>query len=88
MNNEEKILSMLEALTGAVSQVQSDIVTLKVDIVTMKGDIVTMKGDIEAIKDDLTEVKEDVEITRSAANLVLDWADRAQKIVNIPLAKV
>ncbi len=52
---------------------------------TMEKDIVNIKDDIVTIKDDISELKEDTQVTREAVNTLLDWAEKAQVQVKIPL---
>ena len=54
MNNEEKILVLLEQ-------------------------------DAAAVKEDVAVIREDAEVTRCATNTLLDWAEKAQLEVEIPL---
>ena len=44
-----------------------------------------METDIIKIKDDISELKEDTQVTREAVNTLLDWAEKAQVQVKIPL---
>ena len=56
MNNEEKILLMLEALTGKVDNIESEMTDIK-------GDITTMKSDMNEVKERLTNVEDKVVMT-------------------------
>ena len=71
MNNEEKILSILE-------QMQKDVSGLKEDVASLK------QGQAE-IREELETIKEDTAITREATNTLLDWAEKAQVQISIPL---
>ena len=51
MNNEEKILSMLEALTNDVSGLKADMAELKEDVAELKEDMTVVKGAVEYIVD-------------------------------------
>ena len=37
------------------------------------------------LKSDIAEVKEDAEITRNGVNLLLDWAEKAGTMIQVPL---
>lgn len=73
MNREDKILSLLEQMNGRLD--------------TIDGRLDRLETDVAVLKDDVEIIKEDVQITRSAANTLLDWAERAQVEVKIPLYK-
>ena len=40
---------------------------------------------LDAIEDDINALKEDAAVTRSGVNTLLDWAEKAQVQVKIPL---
>lgn len=73
MNNEEKILALLEQMNGRLD--------------TMDGRLDRLERDVAALKEDVEIIKEDTEITRCATNTLLDWAEQAQVEVKIPLYK-
>ena len=92
MNNEEKILSLLENLTTKVDKLEQGqagtnqrLDRIEGDVKVIKEDIVNIKEDIEIIKEDIEIIKEDAEITRVGTNTLLDWADRVEGIIGIPL---
>lgn len=57
MNNEEKILEMLESLTGRVDQIQQEQKQVREDVSGMKGDISSLKGDISGMKEDISDLR-------------------------------
>ena len=73
MNNEEKILALLEQMNGRLD--------------TMDGRLDRLERDVAALKEDVEIIKEDTEITRCATNTLLDWAEQAQVEVKTPLYK-
>ena len=75
MNNEEKILQMLEQL----QQGQAD-TNAKLDDTNAK---------LDAMQEDIAEIKEHAEVTRSATNSLIEWADTVGVItqVQFPIKK-
>jgi uncharacterized phage infection (PIP) family protein YhgE len=78
MNNEEKILEVLEQVISRLDKVDSrlDKVDSRLDKVDSRLD--KMEADIETIK-------EDAAVTRTATNTLLDWAEKAEVQIRIPL---
>ncbi len=60
MNNEEKILSILEAMQGSITTMQGSIMTMRGNITTMQGNITTMQGDITTMQGDITTMQGDI----------------------------
>jgi len=60
MNNEEKILQMLEHLTEDVSGLKQDVSGLKEDVAGLKQDVSVLKEDVAGLKQDVSVLKEDV----------------------------
>lgn len=44
-----------------------------------------VKKDITAIKEDIGIIKEDEQITRHSSNLLLKWAEKAERSLNVGL---
>ena len=99
MNNEEKILAILQQMQGDITglkqgqnELRADVAALKEDVSVLKEDVSTLKHgqnelrtDVAALKEDVEIIKEDARITRSATNTLLNWAEDAQIEVKIPL---
>lgn len=71
MNNEEKILSILEQMQGQMNIMNDRLEKLE-------------QGQAE-IREELDVIKEDTAITREATNTLLDWAEKAEVQIRIPL---
>ena len=99
MSNEEKILSMLGALTedvagmkvhmGSIDQ-RLDSVDQRLDSVDQRLDSVDQRLDsvdqrLDRIEEDIVEIKEDVAVTRAVTNSLLDWADIVGDTARVPL---
>lgn len=57
MNNEEKILTILETLTSDMTIMKSDMADMKADMANMKSDMVNMKSDMADMQSDMADVK-------------------------------
>ena len=51
----------------------------------VKEEIVSMKEDVAAVKDDIAVIKEESQITRHSVNLLLTWAEKADRSLNVGL---
>lgn len=60
MNNEEKILTMLERLAEDVSGIKGEVAEIKGEVSGIKGEVATLKADAAELKADITNIKEDV----------------------------
>lgn len=78
MNNEEKILSMLQDLTTTVG-------TLVVKVDNLEQGQAKLEQRLDKIEQDIEIIKEDTEITRSTTNTLLDWAERVESVTEVPL---
>ncbi len=77
MNNEEKILALLELMRGDMGQMQGDIGQINGTIGQMQGDIRQMQGDIahingrlDRMEHDISELKTDVNALTSDVNVL------------------
>lgn len=85
---KEILLSMqseLKAMKEAQEQTNSRLgkVDARLDKVDARLDKVDAR--LDAIEDDINALKEDAAVTRSGVNTLLDWAEKAQVQVKIPL---
>ena len=67
MNNDEKMLSILESLVVKVSAIEQgqarlteDVSGLKGDVSGLKDDVSGLKGDVSSLADDVSALKDDV----------------------------
>ena len=80
MNNEEKILSLLEQMNGRLDMLEQGQKEIR-------SDVNVLKTDMTAVKEDIEVMKEDSAVTRNGVNTLLDWAEQAEVEVKIPLYK-
>ena len=76
MNNEEKILAMLERIQQRQEATNTRLDGLEAGQATMQADMNTMKADIE-------EIKEHTEITRETTNAIGEWTEAAAGALKI-----
>jgi len=80
MNNEEKILGLLEKMDARMNNLEQGQVELKQDISKLDSRVASIETDVSDIKENLDEV-------RTSVNVVADWADRAEFVVKVPLIR-
>lgn len=71
MNNEEKILQLLEQMDVRLAGLE-------------KGQAI-IQEDVSGLKEDVSELKEEAKVTRHSVNLLLKWAEKAERAVNVGL---
>ena len=69
MNNEEKILQMLEQMQQEIGQVKQEQVKTNVRL--------------DAMQEDITEIKEHAEVTREVTNALGKWAETVSVITKV-----
>jgi chromosome segregation ATPase len=60
VNNEEKILSLLEKMTTDVSELKQDVSGLKQDVSGLKQDVSELKQDVSELKQDVSGLKQEI----------------------------
>lgn len=75
----------LNKLQGDVSQMQEDVSGLKEDVSTLKEDVSGLKKHISQMHETIDEIREDTDITRSAANKLIEWAELTHDRVGKPV---
>lgn len=88
MDNSEALKIILDKLDGlekgqqTLKKGQSE---LRTDVSGLKSDMSMLKNDVSALKTDVSELKENSKITRGCVNTLLDWAEKVQVQISIPL---
>ena len=96
MTDNEVLLRILEKMESVeknigtlsldVSGLKEDTASFKAEVSGLKEETASLKADVSEMKEDMSIVKEDSNITRTAVNKLLDWADDAS-IQIVPLFK-
>lgn len=85
----QAIAELIKAETAPINQrldgMQNDINGLKGDIGELKADVNGLKADMVTVKEKLESLEESQEETRAGVNLLLNWAEITQDVVEIPL---
>lgn len=81
MTKEE--MQELRAMMGEV--VDEKLQPIREDISGLKQDIGTLKQDVATMKEDVAIIKEEAQITRHSTNLLLNWAEKADRSINVGL---
>ena len=81
MNNEEKILTMLEALTQGQARMGTDISGLKTDVADLTQGQARMETDISGLKADVADLKQGhTELKQGQAELKQGLADLKREV--------
>lgn len=63
------------------TMIKTELEPIKKDIENIKEDIAVLKEDVAVLKEDVEVLKEEGTITRENTNLLLKWAERADRTV-------
>lgn len=85
MNNEEKILGILEQMQGQMTTMNDRLEKLEQGQAELRADVAGLKQGQAEIREELEIIKEDTAVTREATNTLLDWAEKAEVQIRIPL---
>ena len=70
-----------------LQMILSELKELKQGQQTMNGRLASVESQLTTLQSDIDVLKENSEITRSATNTLLEWAEEAQVQVRVPLFK-
>ena len=80
---DEKILTLL-------TEIKSEMSDMKSEISDMKSEISEINKRLSNLEEEVSEIKEDTEITRTAVNTLIEWADavsEVEAVVKFPVKK-
>ena len=81
MNNEEKILQLLEAQQEELRKING-----RLD--GMESRMEGIESQMEGIESRLDKLEEHAEVTRAGVNSLLEWAEECGNVIKFPLPKV
>ena len=81
MNNEEKILALLEQHSETLAKINS-----RLDKADSRLDKVDSR--LDKVDERLDRMEEYAEITRDGVNALLDWAEACSETYSLPLPKI
>jgi hypothetical protein len=85
MQNEEKILILLESIAITTSKTMEDVSILKSDVHTLKSDVHTLKSDVKKIDERLTNLE--VKVDKIETKLDVNFAQTAQIVESMHLVE-
>lgn len=78
---------ILEQMDKRFEQVDKRFEGIDKRLDSMSSQIVSLNERMERVENAIEEIKEDAAITRNGVNLLLDWAERVEDQIHIPLIK-
>ena len=81
MNNEERILQLLEAQQEELRKING-----RLD--GMESRMEVKESQMEGIQSRLDKLEEHAEVTRAGVNSLLEWAEECGNVIKFPLPKV
>ena len=86
MDNNEVLKQILEEIKDFKVEVNAKFENLERDVVEIKGEQVMTNRRLTNIERDVAEIKEHSEVTRVAANRLIEWADNVEHATRFPLS--
>lgn len=83
MNNEEKILQVLELLNERQLNTETVLEDLRKGQEKTNARLDGIDNRLDAMQEDIEQIKEDTTITRSATNSLIEWADNVSVITQV-----
>ena len=81
MNNEEKILQLLE-------NQQEELRKINTRLDSMETRLDSMETRLDSMETRLDKLEEHAEVTRAGVNSLLEWAEECGNVIKFPLPKV
>ena len=81
----EKLEQRFEKLEQRFDKLEQRFDKLEQRFDRLEHEVSLIKQDVCVIKKDVFEIKEHAEVTRSALNSVIEWADEARYAIKLPL---
>ena len=81
----EDLQAFAELMDSKLAPIQERLKGIEEAQEGLRTDLGALKDDTAILKEEMADVKENTVITRSATNTLLDWVEKAQVQVQIPL---
>lgn len=88
MNNEEKILALLEQHSEMFAQINSRLDKMDERLNRMDSRLDKVDSRLDKVDERLDRMEEYAEITRDGVNALLDWAEVCSETYSLPLPKI
>ena len=88
MNNEEKILQLLEAQQEELRKINGRLDGMESRMEGIESRMEGIESRMEGIESRLDKLEEHAEITRAGVNNLLEWAEECGNVIKFPLPKV
>ena len=70
-----------------IKGLRADVDKLDVRLTSLEGEVVGLKTEVSDLRDEVADIKEDTEITRAACNELVEWAEKASVVINVPFLR-
>ncbi len=81
----EEMQALRDMMREELEPLTKDVATLKGNVDALQTSMVALQSDVAAMKEDIADIKENVQINRHIGNLLLGWAEKADRSLNIGL---
>ena len=88
MNNEEKILQLLENQQEELHKINTRLDSMETRLDRVETRLDSMETRLDSMETRLDKLEEHAEVTRAGVNSLLEWAEECGNVIKFPLPKV